>query len=159
MLRPREKNAFEPAPDVHIHIILHRRKVSSAQLLSNETFCSIYNDPVGGQRRPRPDCASAQSGLGHRCPHMPQRHIFAGRGPFAMKFEQFRLQSLAVSKTAGSVANIVDQITRHSSGVLSVPTVFFCFFFCFFFFFRPVSLLSTRQCCNCVNLANTHLNL
>ena len=32
----------------------------------------VYNGSVCGQRRPRSDCADAQSDLGLRCPHMPE---------------------------------------------------------------------------------------
>ena len=34
--------------------------------------CAVNDDSVNGQRRPRSDCADAQSDLGRRCPHMPE---------------------------------------------------------------------------------------
>ena len=57
-------------------------------------LCSLFiqsvvsNDSVCGQWRPRSDCANAQADLGLHCPHMPQRHVFAWRGP-----DSFRLKS------------------------------------------------------------------
>ena len=42
------------------------RKVSSPDI------CSPLNTSVYGQRRPRSDCADAQSDLGLRCPHIPE---------------------------------------------------------------------------------------
>ena len=35
---------------------------------------------------PRSDCASAQSDLGLRCPHMPRRHIFTQHYFFCVGF-------------------------------------------------------------------------
>ena len=35
---------------------------------------------ASGQRRPRSDCASAQSDLGLRCPHRFQKHVFFCKG-------------------------------------------------------------------------------
>ena len=40
---------------------------------------AVSNDSVSGQRRPRSDCADAQSDLGLLCPHMYRRHIFSWR--------------------------------------------------------------------------------
>ena len=40
----------------------------------------VYSDSVSGQRRPRSDCASAQSDLGLCYPHKPRIHIFAWHG-------------------------------------------------------------------------------
>ena len=52
---------------------------------SHPGICSplIYSivsyDSVSGQRRPRSDCADAQSDLGLRCPHMPKTHFRMAR--------------------------------------------------------------------------------
>ena len=38
-------------------------------------YSTLSNDSVSGQRRPRSDCADAQSDLGLRCPHLPKRDV------------------------------------------------------------------------------------
>ena len=46
-------------------------------LCSAVIYSVASNDSVMEQRRPRSDCADAQSDLGLRCSHMTRRHIFA----------------------------------------------------------------------------------
>ena len=51
---------------------------SCARARSHPGLCSslihsmVFIDSVSGRRRPRSDCANAQSDLGLRCPHMPE---------------------------------------------------------------------------------------
>ena len=48
------------------------------------TASSVY---VRGQRRPRSDCADAQSDLGLRCPHMPRSSFSLGASHFCFSFD------------------------------------------------------------------------
>ena len=67
-----EKSSFGHAQIVQIHIILHMR----SPIWSPLTHSKVSNDSVCGQWRPWSDCASAQSDLGPRCPHMNQWGLY-----------------------------------------------------------------------------------
>ena len=65
-------------PLVHSTVRKQYRSRSAQEVAqSDEGICftliysTVSNVFISGQRRPRSDCADAQSDLGLRCPHMP----------------------------------------------------------------------------------------
>ena len=74
----------EKMPLVHSTVRKQYRSRSAQEVAqSDEGICftliysTVSNVFISGQRRPRSDCADAQSDLGLRCPHMPWRHVFS----------------------------------------------------------------------------------
>ena len=53
---------------------------SDLEIRSTSVCSTVPKDCISGQRRPRSDCADAQSDLGLRCPPMLE-DVFAWHGP------------------------------------------------------------------------------
>ena len=73
-----EKSAGIKSPDKS-----NEAAQSDKRLCNLSIYFKISKDSDNGQRRPRSDCAPAQSDLGLRCPHSPERHIFQWQGSYA----------------------------------------------------------------------------
>ena len=71
----KQEGVFEYAQNAQIQIRPAHAQ-SLIQAFALHSFMS--NDSLSRQRRPRSDCAFAQSDLGLRCPHMIRRHIWRG---------------------------------------------------------------------------------
>ena len=79
---------------------------------------------ISGLRRPWSDCANAQSDLGIRCPHKPQRHIFPWRCAFATKTLQMHILGPAIrERIFGHMRTAKAQISLRIRAVWSEPSL------------------------------------